>query len=526
MTMAMAPQHILAESAESGVQVTVEGDRLRVKAREGRIPPALLDRIRANKVGLLDLLRGLPVSLHQLINDIALGDALDVLKQIPDNSIDLIATDPPYGLGFMGKKWDQVLPDPRIIRELFRVLKPGAFAFIMAAPRQDVLSRMILALEDAGFVTGFSSLYWTYASGFPKAHNTSKAVDRRFGADRVVVCERIMPDMRGGNFGQGQRRYTCTTVQDTLPATADAERLDGAYGGFQPKPAVEVILVVMKPLDAKNYTAQAMKDGKGVTWLDDCRIPYGEEVPSVGNRHHHDLVDGYGFKPPWQIKGGVKWTPEKEWKQDIERQAHEKGRFPANLVVSDGVLDDGRSHKSSPMDCIAKNEGGVCYGKFFPHRAYNPGDSGGYSRFFSLDAWSDLNIGDLPGVVQRNLPYLIVPKASKREKDAGLETNAEAPIKGRDAGQDSRNVPQKARPSGRRNIHPTVKPIQLMAYLITMGSREGDIVLDPFAGSGSGLIAAQMLKRRFIGIELDPEYHEIAVRRLAHHAKSITGSED
>jgi site-specific DNA-methyltransferase (adenine-specific) len=259
--------------------------------------------------------------------------------------------------------------------------------------------------------------------------------------------------------------------------------------------------------------------------LDDCRIPYGDEVPSVGNRHRHDRGDGYGFKPQWQAKGGVQWSPEKEWKQDIERQAHEKGRFPANLIVSDGVLDDGKLHICRPHAGDGKplDNNGMGWG--FKRMSFSMCDRGGYSRFFSLDAWAGLNLGNLTEVVQRNLPYLIVPKASKREKDAGLEAISKTPIKGRDEGQDVRNVPQKTRPSKRRNIHPTVKPIQLMAYLVTMGSRRGDIVLDPFAGSGSALIAAQMLKRRFIGIEKEPEYQKIAVRRLVHHTNS-TANED
>ena len=176
--------------------------------------PALLGSIKGKKQGLLELVRDLPAEIHPLLNDINLGEALDVLRQIPDNSIDLIVTDPPYGYGFMGKQWDKALPDPRIWAECLRVLKPGGFVFVMASPRQDVLSRMIIALEVAGFETGFTSLYWTYAAGFPKAHNIGKAVEKKLGV----------------------------------------KRMDGAYAGFQPKPAVEVILVVMKPLDRKGFT--------------------------------------------------------------------------------------------------------------------------------------------------------------------------------------------------------------------------------------------------------------------------------
>ena len=196
------------------------------------------------------------------------------LKRIPDNSIDLVVTDPPYGLGFRNINWDKALPHVYVWEQCARVLKPGAFAFVMATPRQDLLSRMILRLESAGLMTGFTSLYWTYANGFPKARNIGQAVDTRLGAERPVLFEKPMPNMKGGNYGQGKHSYEKIPVSYTIPATAEAKNLDGSYCGFQPKPAAEVILVVMKPLDQKSYTEQAMRNGKGITWLDDCRIPY------------------------------------------------------------------------------------------------------------------------------------------------------------------------------------------------------------------------------------------------------------
>ena len=109
------------------------------------------------------------------------ADCLDVLKVTPDNSIDLIVTDPPYGMSFMGKDWDRAVPHVEIWEECLRVLKPGGFAFVMCIPRQDCLARMIVNLSDAGFETGFTSMYWTYASGFPKAGNIGKQVDKKNG---------------------------------------------------------------------------------------------------------------------------------------------------------------------------------------------------------------------------------------------------------------------------------------------------------------------------------------------------------
>lgn len=93
------------------------------------------------------------------------GDCLDIMRAMPSSSIDLLCTDPPYGYSFMGKDWDKVVPSLAIWKECLRVLKPGAFAFVMSSPRQDVLSQMIVRLIDAGFNTSFSSINWTYASG-------------------------------------------------------------------------------------------------------------------------------------------------------------------------------------------------------------------------------------------------------------------------------------------------------------------------------------------------------------------------
>ena len=117
------------------------------------------------------------------------GDCKDILKEHKDNSIDLIVTDPPYGISFMGKDWDKALPDKEVWQQCYRVLKEGKLAFVMCSPRQDVLSRMIISLEDAGFRTNYTSIYWTYASGFPKAANVSKLIDKRNGAirDKIIA---------------------------------------------------------------------------------------------------------------------------------------------------------------------------------------------------------------------------------------------------------------------------------------------------------------------------------------------------
>jgi len=114
---------------------------------------------------------------------------LDGLKLLEDNSIDSIVTDPPYELGFMGKSWDKTLPDIGIFKECFRVLKAGSFAFVMSAPRSDVCARMMLLLEDAGFEICFTPIYWSFASGFPKALNITRKINKDAESEKALVCE-------------------------------------------------------------------------------------------------------------------------------------------------------------------------------------------------------------------------------------------------------------------------------------------------------------------------------------------------
>lgn len=472
-------------------------------------------------------------------NEILVGDCAETLKSLPSESIDCIITDPPYGYKFMNVSWDRALPSLEALKECCRVLKSGAFAFFMSAPRQDVLSRMIIRLEEAGFQTGFTSIYWAYASGFPKAATVDKLIDKRAGRlhcsvdvikdeirnryekagmtlkefnaacgfeasgylrksstwatvlpdrekwaiiKKVINCDNEIDNDLDKLFEEaereiiGEKPYTShcgafipnaddvgrVQLYETAPATEQAKRFEGSFAGFQPKPAVEVIIVCMKPLNQKTYVDQALKNGKGVTWLGDCRIP--GEAP-----HHNEAgrMSGDG----WTEKGGSVYYADPD------------GRFPANLLVSDDMLNDGLNHKSGAMDCIAKNEHDktVCYGEFKPFQRHAIKSEGSFSRYFDLDAWFKLK---LPEQAQKTYPYLIVAKPSKSEKNKYCE-----------------------------NKHPTVKPLKLMSYLITMGSREGDLILDPFAGSGTTLEAARLLNRKFVGCELTEEYLNVLEAR-------------
>jgi len=469
------------------------------------------------------------------------NDALSVLSELEDESVDLVVTDPPYGLNFMSKAWDKALPDKKIWQECLRVLKPGAFAFVMSIPRADCLSRMIISLEDAGFLVNFTPIYWAYASGFPKASNVSKMVDKRLG---TYIKGEISPNSRNsgaspsGCYGEGVQHKTID-----FPQSPQAKALDGSYGGFQPKPAVEIVIVAMKPLSEKTFVDQALKNRKGITWLDDGRIPYLPE-----NDMDKRTGKGISYNPDRSTYGGNSYFDSKSRSMI---GGNNQGRFPANLCCSDDCLNDGKV--TIGQVGMIKTKGKHRFMTDEMGQQFHQGniDSGSFSRYFDLDKWWAERIKQLPASVQKTFPFLIVPKASKREKNKGCEDLPEV-----SHATDYGKMPKKRckvcgcmtayqnkpgyeltcghndfewvepKEEGKhkgilKNIHPTVKPIRLLSYLITLGSRAGDVVLDPFMGSGTTPLACQLLNRKCIGIEIEEKYCEIASRRCSQEVMEL-----
>lgn len=408
------------------------------------------------------------------MNKIINGDSLKVLKKLEDESVDLICTDPPYGYSFMNRDWDKAVPALEIWQECLRVLKPGGFCFVMSAPRSDVQSRMMVRLEDAGFNIGFTPIYWTYATGFPKATNIGKLADKK-------------------NYDE-------------------ARNLEGSYVGYQPKPAVEVVLVAMKPITKKTTIEQAMKNGKGITWLDDCRIPYVNENDQAESQNKQsDNRGGFHGENTGVYSSG-------------EQIGYDKpdGRFAANLIVQDDVLNDGVKRSKGKHTDSGSGSGGIWQESTGKPAGRTYGDEGSFSRFYDLDSWWKAQIHKLPESVQKTFPFMIVAKASKAEKNKGLEhlpKKKSSSMPGRRNAEDMSNSKIDHDVTGRfvmekQNVHPTVKPIELMSYLITLGSRENDVVVDPFVGSGTTCIAAKMLDRKYIGIEKEKDYAIIAKTRV------------
>jgi site-specific DNA-methyltransferase (adenine-specific) len=448
------------------------------------------------------------------------GNSLDLLKDVKSDSMDCMVTDPPYGISFMNKDWDKAVPDIAIWKECIRAMKPGAFAFVMCSPRSDVQAEMVIKLKEARFDVGFTPIYWVYASGFPKATSIGKSIDRKLGYVRTKIRidashVRNPKSIEGGHGIEGGDRPWMKKALEVgyheadsnIPVSEEAKRLDGSYSGFQPKPSVEVIIVAMKPLFEKTYVDQALKNGKGITWLDDGRIPYQSNDDFLNALEAHrepDLfykMDSRTNKIP--SGGGVPLST---------------GRFPANLLVQDNAIDNGIISKSGGVGGRSMHGRGEGYG-FRPMGDASPelpSDEGSLSRYFSLDAWYSKNIEELPDYVQRIFPFLYVPKASNSERSDGLDIFEEQTVDdGRNKSID--NALQRGE-TLRKNTHPTVKPLKLMTYLITIGSRPGDTILDPFMGSGTTGVAAKMLHRNFIGFEIEGKYFEIAKERIEKRA--------
>ena len=471
------------------------------------------------------------------------GNSLELLKDVKSDSVDCMVTDPPYGISFMGKDWDKAVPDIAIWKECIRVMKAGAFAFVMCSPRSDVQAEMVIKLKEAGFEVGFTPIYWTFSQGFPKAANTSLLVDKKACMEDLLQKLRRLPTKSEFEEAWGKWRNVIgykgneknfrdlgaktkeqeginklgigitaerTDLPLTTPHSQEAQTLAGSYLGFQPKPSIEVILVAMKPLSEKTYVDQALKNGKGITWLDDGRIPYQSDKDR----------DSAIFGTQTDIRGNNYNTNRPSEGNIFNRNvlSSEIGRFPANLLVQDNVLDNGIISKSGGVGGRSLHGRGEGYG-FRPMGDASPelpSDEGSFSRYFSLDAWYSKNMEELPDYVQRIYPFLYVPKASNSERNEDLNTFNEQTVN--DGRKKDIDNPFQRGETLRKNIHPTVKPVKLISFIVTIGSRPGDTILDPFMGSGTTGVAAKILHRDFIGFEIEGKYFEIAQERIEKRA--------
>ena len=431
------------------------------------------------------------------------GDCLDVLSTIPDNSVDSIVTDPPYGLSFMGKKWDYDVPSEDIWRECLRVLKPGGHLLAFAGTRTQ--HRMAVRIEDAGFEIR-DMIAWVYGSGFPKSLDVSKAIDKAAGAEREKKRHKSRPETCGTMSGtcdtrpwiEESREKGYHEVAGDTPVTLAAAQWDG--WGTALKPALEPITLARKPLEG-TVAANVLKWHTGALNIGACRVEHASEADRASATPQGKVTAKSGA-----LAGK---TQHDGYRAEFDRPDTSKGRWPANLIHdgSDEVVglfpqsSAGKTGKAT----IPSNPIKLQSSHTVNHVGHN--DSGSAARFFYC------------------------AKASKKDRDEGCEGLEERVAgvgdvdesSGRDStkpgnqyGEGSRNrVEAGLSPTiPRRNHHPTVKPTALMRYLCRLVTPPEGIVLDPFMGSGSTGKAAMLEGFQFVGIERDAEYFEIAKSRI------------
>lgn len=371
-----------------------------------------------------------------------LGNCLDHLEFMPDNSVDSIVTDPPYGLSFMGKKWDYDVPSVAIWAECLRVLKPGGHLLSFAGTRTQ--HRMAVNIEDAGFEIRdmVSFLYDT--------NETAQTLIESLSPEQLKLLD--------STFGRGG--MLAWTYGSGFPKSHNLKD-DWEGWGTALKPALEPITVARKPFKG-TVAANVLEYGTGAINIDGCRVPFAGEQDERESKQKNKHGD-FGSGPMSNKVFG-------EYKKDRDNY-DPTGRWPANLIhdghdevvalFPESSVTGKRSAKSQSAEVNGTN---WLTGN---HESTEYTDQGSASRFFYC------------------------AKASKKDRGEG-------------------------------NNHPTVKPTDLMAYLCRLVTPPGGVVLDPFMGSGSTGKAAMREGFRFTGIEMDPDYFEIAKARIKHEANKNT----
>ena len=418
-----------------------------------------------------------------------LGDCLDKLKELEDNSIDSIVTDPPYGLSFMGKDWDTVKAtretQSQVVKglgagmkmttladniefekwvtewsmECMRVLKPGGYMLAFGGSR--MYHRLASGVENAGFEIR-DQMMWIYGSGFPKSRDIGKDIEKiKVGGIKNLkqIGTKQGIKVETGTSGYSYSKEYVPGISmggKQISGDIPVYEITNEWGGWGTalKPAHEPIVMARKPLSEKTVGNNVLEWGTGGINIDDSRISTNEIITNH-SRSEESAVS----------KGKYGNSSEQETHQT---EGQMLGRFPANIIFDEEagkVLDEqsgyGRSFKSKSDYEGIQGTQNIFKGTYGKNTGQLYDDSGGASRFFYC------------------------PKTSKKERNDGTDNN-----------------------------HPTVKPTDLMLYLIRLVTPKGGVTLDPFMGSGSTGKAAVRGGFDFIGIEREKEYMEIAESRI------------
>ena len=408
------------------------------------------------------------------------GDSLEKLRALPDCSIDAVVTDPPYGLGqttprqvsecllawakgeswepkgkgFMGTKWDAWVPPPELWREVLRVLKPGGHALVFAGSR--TVDLMGMSLRLAGFEIR-DQLQWLYGSGFPKSANISKSIDKKLGreGDREVVGE--------------------------YKATGNARQASNATGHAGKRPNIEGRDFVDTTIQ---YTRAASEEAQSAEGWGSALKPAHEPVILCRKPLEGTLADNW-------MEHGVGGL-----------------NIDATRIAAPGekIENHGRSVDSPIYSPLGKIEKGQSPGM----------ELGRWPANIVLDeeAGSILDEQDPVTNSKAASRFFYCAKAAVKEKEAGLHHREQETVG--DGRKKSIDNPYQRGKTQRRNVHPTVKPISLMRWLVKLITPENGVVLDPFLGSGTTAIAALLEGKRVVGFEMSEEFFQIALARIAY----------
>ena len=365
--------------------------------------------------------------------------------------------------GFMGRKWDCDVPPIEIWEECLRVLKPGGHMLCFAGTRTQ--HRMAVNIEDAGFEIK-DMIMWCFGSGFPKSMNIAKSIDKAKKGHPQGGPDPTSPNAGkfktgcsenspfGRHHGAGPGQFMKEQgVKDDRELCEEAQKWDGWGTGL--KPAMEPITICRKPLEEKTIAANVLKHGTGGLNIDDCRIGTSKDIPASPSRTKGRSLSG-------SVDGNLR-------KETGEEGGHNPnvGRWPANII---------HDHSEEVMKQFPVTKSGKDNKRKKPHQ------TGSMSGTLGMTGKEEISYGD-EGSAAR---FFYCAKASRRERE-----------------QD--------------NKHPAVKPLALMEYLVKLVTPPNGIVLDPFMGSGTTGMVCKKLGFRFVGIEREPEYFELAEKRIENH---------
>jgi site-specific DNA-methyltransferase (adenine-specific) len=437
------------------------------------------------------------------VNKILVGCSKEKLKELPDNSIDSIVTDPPYELGFMGKAWDNtgIAYDVELWKECLRVLKHGGHLLAFSGTR--TYHRMAVAIEDAGFEVR-DMIEWIYGSGFPKSLNIGKKVDEIQGNEREVLGEKVRGDVqKAKESGSGYLADPANRNNEKQfgygTETITKGNSDWEGWGTAMKPSHEPICVARKPIEKGLTIAQnCLKWGTGGINIDGSRVETNPELDDMKREVYRGERDK-----------STDWSKNSGFKNETNKftGVPQEGRFPANLIHdgSEEVINCFPITKSGERKSThsigneqGENHNNGIYG-IYKAKSFEdiPASEGSAARFFKS--------------------ILYYPKASKAERNKGCEELEEKTMGKNQSSLDGGKMltgSGNERNNTSKNHHPTVKPVALIAYLIKLVTPKGGITLDPFGGSGTHAVACIENNFNYIIIEKELEHIPIIEARI------------